>query len=731
LPPVFNVLTQPDGTPIENAVVEIRLIANTTTQRGEGFVTSTQESILWRKHVSTDADGRWEANLQPNSEITPDGTVYLIAEDPPGRAKAEEHYISVPDTAGPHWLYDILTEAPASLASSALELHRDSVKDHDDWSDSAPSAGQVPIWNGSAYVPGDTVATDIEAAALVTAHNADTTDVHGIPDTSALATDAEVASAVSDHSADTTGVHGIADTAALLTQSAGDTRYVNETDHTLAAHDALGLATDTELSAHLTDTTAAHAASAISVTPTGGLAADDVQEALSDLQAGSTYTHRMLDSGADEPGAFICWTADDGYGTEATGFFPMLNTQGVDGTLFLSTDYIDRVGTDPTYGDSYITSAQLNAIIAAGHEIGTHGQNHENYNSQLTALGADGFEAFLQESIDIIEGFGTTVRTGAYCGGVASERVRELVARNHEFYRGSKGIVGRGAPDPFLVPSIDCQFLSEAAIKAHIDTAIANRSVVVFLVHGGLTAGQLTNISNAIDYAQGLGVPMGTFYDAMRQRTVVRGTRTMIDARGFGFFPTVRGHRFEFINPRDQGGDYSFLSIDETTGNPYWDSSAAETFEFRGLVSFLDDVTFADQVNFDGVVLFKKIENLIQSTAYASETEVLFRVKRSAAAGTDAGSNLFRIDQRGHVFLGGAAAQLRLFNSAAAETGRWNANGEMRVWESAALKIVSFTGSTAITAPTGGTIIDVEARAAIASLLTALGSPYKLMRVPV
>jgi hypothetical protein len=64
----------------------------------------------------------------------------------------------------------------------------------------------------------------------------------------------------------------------------------------LAAHDALGLATDAELGAHTGDATDAHDASAISFTPTGGLAADDVQEALEELDtekevAGTTATH--------------------------------------------------------------------------------------------------------------------------------------------------------------------------------------------------------------------------------------------------------------------------------------------------------------------------------------------------------------------------------------------------------------------------------------------------------
>jgi len=54
-------------------------------------------------------------------------------------------------------------------------------------------------------------------------HSTDTTNVHGITDTSALATtsatESAISTAVSNHQSDTTSVHGIADTAALATQS--------------------------------------------------------------------------------------------------------------------------------------------------------------------------------------------------------------------------------------------------------------------------------------------------------------------------------------------------------------------------------------------------------------------------------------------------------------------------------------------------------------------------------
>jgi Major tropism determinant N-terminal domain len=61
------------------------------------------------------------------------------------------------------------------------------------------------------------LASDLTSA--ITAHNNDTTDVHGIADTSVLATNSSVSSAISTHNSVTTNVHGIANTALLATQT--------------------------------------------------------------------------------------------------------------------------------------------------------------------------------------------------------------------------------------------------------------------------------------------------------------------------------------------------------------------------------------------------------------------------------------------------------------------------------------------------------------------------------
>ena len=88
-----------------------------------------------------------------------------------------------------------------------------------------------------------TVATELyadnAASNAVSTHNSDTTNVHGISDTTALATKTYADNAVSTHEADTTNVHGIADTAALATKTYADGKASDA--QTAAANSAAAL----------------------------------------------------------------------------------------------------------------------------------------------------------------------------------------------------------------------------------------------------------------------------------------------------------------------------------------------------------------------------------------------------------------------------------------------------------------------------------------------------------
>jgi hypothetical protein len=101
----------------------------------------------------------------------------------------------------------------------------------------------------------EVIARNSRIASDITAHQNDTTSVHGIADTSVLATNSSVSSAISTHNSDTTDVHGIADTALLTTQS-----YVASAISTQAGitEGAANSFTTSAVSTHNTATTSVH-----------------------------------------------------------------------------------------------------------------------------------------------------------------------------------------------------------------------------------------------------------------------------------------------------------------------------------------------------------------------------------------------------------------------------------------------------------------------------------------
>ena len=114
----------------------------------------------------------------------------------------------------------------------------------------------------------EVIARNSRIASDITAHNDDTTSVHGITDTSVLATNSSVSSAISTHNSDTTDVHGIADTALLTTQS-----YVASAISTQAGitEGAANSFTTSAISTHNTATTSKISVAAISQSKINGL----------------------------------------------------------------------------------------------------------------------------------------------------------------------------------------------------------------------------------------------------------------------------------------------------------------------------------------------------------------------------------------------------------------------------------------------------------------------------
>lgn len=111
---VTNTIKLPDGSTPSHAAAVIELVAS-TTGKAAGWVTATDVTIL-SKVRPTVTNGTWSADLTPNANITPSGTVYKVTET--ADRVQYVHYITV---TGAGSLFDMLTDAPDAVASSALE----------------------------------------------------------------------------------------------------------------------------------------------------------------------------------------------------------------------------------------------------------------------------------------------------------------------------------------------------------------------------------------------------------------------------------------------------------------------------------------------------------------------------------------------------------------------------------------------------------------------------------
>lgn len=317
MPTVTETITTNGSTAVAGATVKIR------TYPGIAYHSAGDKSLIGQVSTTTDSNGTWSAALVACDLLNPAGTVYLV-EVVSGTVRSNR-FIDVPNTAGPFFVEDILTDQPGTVASSALQAHLDDTVDAHDASAisvvpfstvaattvqaaleellaeavggggattldglsdvviTAAASGDVLRHNGSNWV--DTPGTDhYEAAGAVTAHNNATTFVHGVLDMEAL----ETKVAGIEELADVTDAANVAAAGAVMEAdtSTASMSFVVDEDN-MASDSATKLPTQQSVKAyvdaHTGDSSAAHAATAVSFTPAGTIAASTVQAAVEEV----------------------------------------------------------------------------------------------------------------------------------------------------------------------------------------------------------------------------------------------------------------------------------------------------------------------------------------------------------------------------------------------------------------------------------------------------------------
>ncbi|MFI6909869.1 hypothetical protein ACIBKY_52015 [Nonomuraea sp. NPDC050394] len=223
---VHGTIHTPAGVPARGASVEITLVdlAGRPTTGLTGDV-----EVLGHVYPAVSEDGEWSATLTPSADITSStgDTLYRLVERVSTGASATS-YLSVP-ASGTHWAGDLVVTLPGAVAPEQLvgylplsggtltgPLTLAGAPDEEleaatrgfvlsnGGAGGGGGGGAVSSVNGftgdveldSADIGADPAGT---AAAAVTVHEADTTAVHGIADTSALETTSGSAAKVATH----------------------------------------------------------------------------------------------------------------------------------------------------------------------------------------------------------------------------------------------------------------------------------------------------------------------------------------------------------------------------------------------------------------------------------------------------------------------------------------------------------------------------------------------------
>jgi peptidoglycan/xylan/chitin deacetylase (PgdA/CDA1 family) len=150
------------------------------------------------------------------------------------------------------------------------------------------------------------------------------------------------------------------------------------------------------------------------------------------------------------PERLVLITFDDGFADFRDEALPAMASRGIRSTLYVTTGFAEQ-GRGP-YGDRMLDFASLEALAAAGVELGGHTHTHP----QLDTLAGRHLHEEVERCKALLEDrVGTPIRTFAYPHGYSSPRVRGAV--REAGYESACAIMNglSSVPrDPFMIPRL-------------------------------------------------------------------------------------------------------------------------------------------------------------------------------------------------------------------------------------------------------------------------------------
>jgi hypothetical protein len=230
-----------------------------------------------------------------------------------------------------------------------------------------------------------------------------------------------------------------------------------------------------------------------------------VNDSLDKLETKDYYTY--------ENGAVAVFIDDDGSAMITGDIKTVADQKGIKLSFATIAYYVENEGVDPFYA----TRAQLTQMKEAGHDIINH-----SYQSELHTLSEHDLDIELDKARTTMKKYGFPTDVIVYPTGFAADGTTDILVKKHVskyFKYGINAWGGNTNPlDSYYIGREDFNHSTLDELKAKVDTAIENKTLIVFMVHCWQAEFDKVKLASLIDYIQSKPIPILPFSEAIKYK---------------------------------------------------------------------------------------------------------------------------------------------------------------------------------------------------------------------
>jgi peptidoglycan/xylan/chitin deacetylase (PgdA/CDA1 family) len=210
--------------------------------------------------------------------------------------------------------------------------------------------------------------------------------------------------------------------------------------------------------------------------------------------------HRVISKSTGEP--FINFHDDDGSTDFLTKVKPIADAAGVKFSLAINTSLIGVTETNLTH----MTLSELLNLQSEGHEIISHGDEHQAFNGKTETR----IRGILENAINYMKENGLNgYNYFVYAGGTTYNNEplgQDLTRQYHKLAYNTTGNLNINPFNNYSITRVEINGKTLEDLKARVDEAVTNNAYLVFYTHAWMDNLDTTVLSDLIAYIKSLSI---------------------------------------------------------------------------------------------------------------------------------------------------------------------------------------------------------------------------------